>query len=405
MRLSSLFLVLALCSISAYAAASDGGAAAPSARSWELAATDASVNASIGSSVAISGNTVVVGSIGGGPVYVYEKPSGGWRNVLPTAELTPSAGGFGDTVVAVSGDTIVVGSLDFFDVAVYVFVKPAGGWVNMTETAQLSDGARGDYFGGSVAIDGGTIVIGAAGTTVNGTAYQGSAYVFVEPPNGWVSTSAYKAQLTSTDGTYYDLFGSSVGISGGTIVVGAPLVDDAPGPGAAYVYVEPATGWASMTQTAELTESQQGPHDELGISVAIYGNTIVSGASEANITGGAYLFVEPASGWANMTETTQLLNPNSIPGFGADVGISGDQVIVGQRYASDNHVFVYAKPLDGWQPTAMPAVTLYNGQAQAEFATSIASSGGVVVVGAPYETIDGHSDQGVVFGFDLSRPY
>lgn len=393
-----------LCAVSIYAQSSNQGASARSARSWELAAADGSVNASIGSSVAIDGNTVVIGSIGSGPVYVYEKPTDGWRNMLPTAELTPSTGAFGDTVVAVSGDTIVVGSLDVFDVDVYVFVKPAGGWVNMTETAQLSDGARGDYFGGSVAIDGGTIVVGATGTTVNGTAYQGSAYVFVEPPTGWVSTSAYNAQLTSTDGTYYDLFGSSVGISRRTIVVGAPLVDDAPGPGAAYVYVEPATGWASMTQSAELTESQQGPHDELGISVAIYGNTIVSSASQANIIGGAYLFVEPASGWANMTETTQLLNPNSIPGFGGDVGISGDQVIVGQRYASDNHVFVYAKPPDGWQPTAMPAVTLYNGQAQAEFATSVAINNGVVVAGAPFQTVRGIDDAGAAFGFELTPP-
>jgi len=227
-RVLSVFLLFS--AIPYYSGALDPPVRASSVQSWELAASNASVNASIGSSVAIGGDTVVVGSIGGGPVYVYEKPAGGWRNMLQTAELTPSTGGFGDTVVAISGDTIIVGSGLGGDV--YVFVKPSGGWTNMTETARLSDGVTGDYFGISVAIDGSTIVVGATGTEVNGTQEQGAAYVFVEPPTGWATTSAFDAELTSSNGTYVDLFGVSVRVSGKTIVVGAPFDDDRTGPGA-----------------------------------------------------------------------------------------------------------------------------------------------------------------------------
>jgi hypothetical protein len=192
-----------------------------SARSWELLDSTGSVNNYFGWSVAINGNTVVVGNLTGA-VYVYEKPAGGWGNVVQTAELTGSEGGPFGPAVAISGDTIVVGS-DGNGGDAYVFVKPSGGWRNMTETALLTGGVSGDAFGNSVAIDGDTIVVGAQATEVNGNQYQGVAYVFVKPPTGWASTSAFNAELTSSDGTYYDLFGASVGISGQTVVVGAPF--------------------------------------------------------------------------------------------------------------------------------------------------------------------------------------
>jgi hypothetical protein len=88
--------------------------------------------------------------------------------------------------VAISGDTVVVGAL-FDDIgantdqgSAYVFVKPVGGWAgNLTESAKLtaSDGAGGDSFGFSVAISGDTVVVGAL-DRIGVNADQGSAYVF-----------------------------------------------------------------------------------------------------------------------------------------------------------------------------------------------------------------------------------
>jgi hypothetical protein len=62
------------------------------------------------------------------------------------------------------------------------------------------------------------------------------------------------AILTASDGEDADEFGASVALSGNTVTVGAPFHD---GTGAAYVFVEPATGWTDMSETAELSASDE----------------------------------------------------------------------------------------------------------------------------------------------------
>ena len=116
----------------------------------ELIASDGIAGNSLGMAVAMSGNTVVVGESCGlgcnqsyaGAVYVYQVQSN-WTNMTQTAELTPSDGYVGDNFgysVAIYGNTIVVGTVS----KAYVFVSADGTWNNMTETAQLSDGATAD---------------------------------------------------------------------------------------------------------------------------------------------------------------------------------------------------------------------------------------------------------------------
>ena len=92
-------------------------------------------------------------------------------------------------------------------------------------------------------------------------------------------------------------------ISGNTIVVGAggTTVQGNPHQGAAYVFVQPANGWTNMTQTAELAASDGYVGDDFGASVAISGNTLVAGAPYASIgsnfqQGASYVFVEPSGG-------------------------------------------------------------------------------------------------------------
>src|SRR5262249_32190539 len=147
----------------------------------------------------------------------------GWTDMVQIAELNPSDGFVGDefgTSVAVSGNTIVVGAGNG---KAYIFVKPIGGWKNMTETAQLVGSIAGEGFGDLVAIDKATIVVGAPNANVNGNQGQGAAYVFVEPPTGWATTSVPNAKLTASDGSFQDIFGISAAVSGDTIVVGAPF--------------------------------------------------------------------------------------------------------------------------------------------------------------------------------------
>jgi hypothetical protein len=221
-----------------------------------------------GDAVAISGSTIVVGSRtyipdlatfatawANGAAYVFNESSTGWANMTQTAKLTASDGGtnYGyGSAVAISGNTIVVGAPFTLTAsgslgnaiqgpgAAYVFVAPSGGWINMTQTAELraSDGAENDYFGGAVAIDGNTVVIGAFAAG-NGSNYEsGSVYLFTASSAGWANVSE-AATLTAPAGAGNSAqFGSSVSIRGDTILVGSPgaTVGVNVDQGAAYVY-------------------------------------------------------------------------------------------------------------------------------------------------------------------------
>ena len=177
----------------------------------------------------------------------------------------------------------------------YVFVEPAGGWASGTETAKLtaSDGAADDRFG-SVAVSGDTVVVGASFDDIGAKSRQGSAYVFVEPGGSWASGTE-TAKLTAADGEVNDFFGNSVAVSGDTVVVGA-FGDDIGAnvnQGSAYVFVKPVGGWVTGTET-RLTAADEGTGDNVGSSVAVSGDTVVVGASGgdgANVNqGSAYVF-------------------------------------------------------------------------------------------------------------------
>ena len=333
-----------------------------------------------GFSVAISGDTVVVGAdnadpggIGAaGAAYVFVKPGGGWAgNLTQTAKLTASDKAAADLFgcsVAISGDTVVVGAAlanpgGTEDAgAAYVFVKPGGGWAgNLTENAKLtaSDKAANDHFGGSVAISGDTVVVGAVFATSGSTADAGAAYVFIKPGGGWAGNLTQNVKLTAYDKAAYDSFGCSVAISGDTVVVGAS--DARPGgtayAGAAYVFVKPGGGWAgNLTQNAKLTASDKATYDRFGHSVGISGDTVVVGANDtdpSNTTDAeaAYVFVKPGGGWAgSLPEYAKLTASDKAggDGFGNSVAISGDTVVVGADRADPggtvNAGAVYAFP-------------------------------------------------------------
>jgi hypothetical protein len=237
-----------------------------------------------------------------------------------TAKLTVSDGAAGDhfgNSVAISfspgsytigAAVVVVGAPDQAIGAnagqgsAYVFMNPETGWADMTQTAKLtvSDGAAGDHFGNSVAISFSpgiyttgtdTVVVGAPDQAIGANAGQGSAYVFMNPGTGWTQT----AKLTAADGSAGDHFGNSVAISfslvadSDVVVVGAPddTIGANAGQGSAYVFVEPATGWADTTQTAKLTASDGAAFDSFGNSVALNGNDVAVGAPGCIIGGNA----------------------------------------------------------------------------------------------------------------------
>jgi hypothetical protein len=125
-----------------------------------------------------------------------------------------------------------------------------------------------------------TIAMGASYVQVGANSDQGAVYVFQEPSSGWAS-GTQTAELTSSDGNAGSDLGFSVSISGNTIVSGVPgqTVGAASfSQGVVDVFQQPASGvWTSAPQTAELTGSPGGTGDGLGYSVGISGTTVVGG--------------------------------------------------------------------------------------------------------------------------------
>jgi hypothetical protein len=169
----------------------------------------------------------------------------------------------------------------------------------MRQIAKLtaSDGTYTAGLGGSVTIVGNTIVGGAPGATVGGNAPQGEAYVFVKPIGSWKDMTE-TAELRASDGQGQDLFGDSISISGNTVAIGAEQM--ARGSGKAYVFVMPASGWTDMTQTAELTPSKPIIDSTFGNAVAIDGDTVAVGQAYKNHV---YVFVKASP--AGQTKTRQ----------------------------------------------------------------------------------------------------
>ncbi|MCP4373769.1 MAG: hypothetical protein GY797_37560, partial [Deltaproteobacteria bacterium] len=161
----------------------------------------------------------------------------------------------------------------------------------------------------SVAVSGDTVVAGALGDDDNGND-SGSAYVFVKPGSGWADMTQ-TAKLTAADGAVDDRLGSSVAVSGDTVVAGADWDDDnGGGSGSAYVFAKPGSGWADMTQTAKLTASDGATYDYFGRSVAVSGDTVVVGAyrddDNGTDAGSAYVF-EPSGSEIDVTGNGQSI--------------------------------------------------------------------------------------------------
>ena len=383
-----------------------------------LTATDGGVDDQLGWSVAISGNTVVLGSpfwqTGGGQspgaAYVFVKPASGWKDTIQTAKLTDSDGlengTFFGYAVSIDGDTIVVGALNLPLLGAnrehkpqsspapgaYVFIKPKGGWKDMTETAKLtaSDGQADDYFACSVSVSGNTVVVGANQYGFNQATGPGKTYVYVRPARGWKSATE-NARLTASDGVLDDLNGNSVSISGNTVVSGSP---NHAARGAVYVFVKPARGWKTMTQTAELGVAKKNDSGGFGNAVSISGNTVVSGAwavkFNQNAVGAAYVFVEPARGWKNMTQTAKLTIPH-FPftfDFGYSVDLKGNLLAIGAPawpYGTGvGSAYLFVKPVRGWKTTSKFAAQLLPSDSALDdrFGFSVAVDGGTIVAGA-----------------------
>jgi hypothetical protein len=291
-----------------------------------------------GHAVAISGDTIACQ--GGSNVYVYVRDNMGNWTLQPGA-TTPGITGS----IAVGDNIVVVGRVS--EEKAYVFARDsAGTWAQQAELT-ASGGQEADHFGESVAINisGDTIVVGVPFHKFNGY-NKGAAYVFVRDGVIWTEQSILVGFQQLQDPSYS--FGTSVAISGDTILIGASGLDS--GKGAAYVFVRNGMTW---TEQAKLTAddgvgipSGGSGGDQFGHSVAISGDIAVVGAwgrHEANIddSGAVYVFVRDSAGtWVQQAKLTAGGDAAEDDNFGCSVAISEDTAVVGVHHRNSAYVFL-----------------------------------------------------------------
>ena len=386
----------------------------------KLLASDAGSGDRFGLSGAISGDTAVVGAYledaGGsdaGAAYVFQRDEGGAGNWGEVKKLTASDAQAGDNFgisVAVSGDTAVVGAR-FEDAggsqagAAYVFQRDQGGADNWGEVKKLtaSDAQAGDRFGVRVSISGDTAIVG--------TTFAEAAYVFQRNEGGADNWGEVK-RLTASDAQAGDRFGVRVSISGDTAVVGADL-EDAGGSdaGAAYVFQRDQGGAGNWGEVTKLLASDAEASDGFGGSVAVSGDTAVVGATGedavATFAGAAYVFQRDQGGADNWGEVKKLTASDAGTGdlFGGSVAVSGDTAVVGATAedaggAEAGAAYVFQRNQGGagnWGE--LKKLLASDAQAADSFGWSVAISGDTAVLGAIFEDAGG-TDAGAAYVFE-----
>ena len=309
----------------------------------KLVASDATPGDQFGRSVSISGDTAIVGAYAysvntgtkSGAAYIFTRSGNAWTQ---QAKLSPSDGAAGDCFgvsVAISGDTAVVGALynDYMEQdsgAAYVFTRSNGVW---TQQDQLlaADAAVGDYLGYSVSISSDTVAVGAYGDD-DGGIDSGSTYIFTRNGSAWTR----QAKLTAPDPASSDYFGVCVSLSGSSVVIGSVNDDDgANGAGSAYVFTRDGSAWPLQQK---LKASDPEALSYFGDTVCISENTVVVGSrfsdEEGYDSGSVYAFTRSSGVW---TQQREIVGADTVAGdsFGVSVAVEGDQLISGAMYKSD----------------------------------------------------------------------
>jgi hypothetical protein len=363
-----------------------------------LLASDGSAGDNLGWSVALSGNTALVGSAfdddngtDAGSAYLFNANTG-----QQIAKLKPTDGAASDNFghsVAIEGNIALVGSPYNDDNgdssgSAYLFDVTTG-----TQVAKLipNDGTPEGWFGQSVALSGNVAIVGSTGDSDNGP-FSGSAYLFD------INTGQQVGKLKPVDGEEFDGFGISVAISGNIALVGSWFDDDnGADSGAAYLF-DITTG----TQLAKLKPADGAAEDLFGYAVALSGNTALIGSYADDDNGGdsgsAYLF--------NVTTGTQIAKLKPTDGapndfFGASVALSGNIALVGSYGDDDNGADSGSAYLfDATTGTQIAKLKPVSGAGRDNFGYSVALSGNAVLVGSYGHDANG-PDSGSAYVFDF----
>lgn len=256
------------------------------------------------------------------------------------------------------------------------------------------DAAVSDDFGRAVAASGHIGLIAAPYDDDDGS-FSGSAYLFD------VVTGQQQRKLTADDAAADDRFGSSVAIRGNAAIVGSPQDDDAyPSSGSAYLF-DVATG----QQQHKLTAIDAAEEDLFGFAVAVGGGWALVGADGeddgGSQAGAAYLFNADTGQELDKFTASDALSEDR---FGSTLSLDGDVAIIG-AYGNDDSGessgSAYVFDLAGRQE--LRKLTALDAAAGDEFGWSVAMSGNLAVIGAPFDDDAGvGSDSGSAYLFNVS---
>jgi hypothetical protein len=298
-------------------------------------------------SVALEGDVVLVGTPASrtsdraqvGSVTVYSRRSGSWEK---GASLTPEAGGphFG-SAVAVDGSSALVGDPLPTRAGtarggyVAVFTAGEGSWTRTTTlTRQVARGV--DRFGGAVAIDGSTVLVGASAATTDREGRSGAAYVFSQASGSW----RYHTTLSPDPGAAQ--FGTAVALDGGTAAVaGRRRGESPPVPTGEVTLFERSAGRWSRQRTLRPPRSEAGA--EFGTALALDGDTLLVGdptasADRGDNAGAVYAFTRAGGRWRHR-QTVLPRERTADDQFGTVLALDGDGAVVGRRGRASPAVF------------------------------------------------------------------
>jgi hypothetical protein len=388
---------------------------------YTLVPSDGEAEDYFAASIAVDDGTMVVASMGdddngegAGSAYVFTR--NGTIIWTETTKLLPLDGEAGDTfgaegAIAIDGDTMVIGAARDNDLgvhtgSVYVFVRDdSGTWLEQAKLV-ASDGGGFQYFGWSVDINDDVVIVGAWQAFDDRGVGTGAAYIFNRDTAGqWRE----KAKLLAADRSRGDHFGIAVALQDNIAIVGAEYGDGiAAGTGSAYVFVQ--DGGGTWVQEDELYASNGARYDRFGVAIAIDGDRAIVGAEYGDgieqDSGAAYVFTRDSAG--DWIEEHVLLNSEGeyAEKFGFTCALDGDIAVIGSHEDRDNgfdsgSAFLFVRDEDGyWNESAklLPS----DGAAYDHFGLSLAIEGVDVVVGAMTDDNTNGQRSGTVYVFDIS---
>jgi len=345
----------------------------------KLTTTGGAVGDAAGTTIALSGDTVVMGApsaaSGKGAAYVFVRSGGGFSQ---QAELTAADGASGDgfgASLGLSGNTVIVGARDddFGKGSAYVFTRSGTTWSEQQKLV-AGDAALNDNFGGALAVSGDLAVVGAYGDD-----NKGSAYVFARSGATW----SFEQKLSAADLVAGDQFGRSLTLDGSTAVIGA--YGQTFSRGAAYVFVRSGTTWS---QQQKITAADGVSNDYFAAALSLSGNTLAASAiyddDKGLDSGSAYVFVRSGTTWSQQ-QKIYASDAATLDDYGLSVSVSGDTLVVGSVYDDDKgfesgSAYVYTRSGTTW--TELTKVTASDGAAADNLGWSSALEGNTFALGA-----------------------